>query len=243
MRSEPIIPTPAHSQNRDQETDLGFRRPMSDIHRAGSTCYMCNAPATCREHVPPKCIFPPGPRLRTNLVKVPSCDAHNLRKSKDDELLRHILACAPGNNELALQVVERGVMRAFDRRPHIVDTFLPNLTPIQIGDSESASFTIDIPRFEMSIQAIVRGLFFADTGKKLLVDLRVVWGVLLTPDLSQVPFFEVIERAERSLPPVTRGTNPRVFQYDFNESNSKTVRVCRLRFFEGHPIYVTWKTV
>ena len=134
---------------------------------------MCDAPATSREHVPPKCIFPDDAHLRKNLIKVPSCDAHNLRKSKDDELLRHVLACAPANNDLALRVVERGVMPSWERRPHILETFLPNLTPLKFGDYVTASFTIDINRFEASIRAIVRGLFFADTNKKLLADLIV----------------------------------------------------------------------
>lgn len=153
-----------------------------------STCYMCDEPATSREHVPPKCIFPD--------------DAH-LRKSKDDELLRHVLACAPANNDLALRVIESGVMPSWDRRPHILETFLPNLTPLKYGDYETASLTIDVPRFDSSVRAIVRGLFFADTGKKLLHELTVAWGALLSKELKS--------------------------------------GLCRLRFYEGHPIYVTWR--
>ena len=102
-----------------------------------STCYMCDAPATSREHVPPKCIFPDDAQFRINLITVPSCDVHNLKKSNDDELLRHVLAYAPGNNHLALHIVEQNVMPAFDRRPRLIDTFLPNLTPLQIGNKET----------------------------------------------------------------------------------------------------------
>jgi hypothetical protein len=206
-----------------------------------STCYMCEAPATSREHVPPKCIFPDDVHLRKNLVKVPSCEVHNLRKSKDDELLRHVLAVVPANNDLALRVVERGVMPAWERRPHILETFLPNLTSLKIGDYETASFTIDLARFNSSIRAIARGLFYADTGNKLLSDLTVAWGALLSKDHSKAPFFEVIRRGEQSLPPMHRGSNPKVFRYDFHELNDRTSGLCRLRFYEGHPIYVTWR--
>ena len=204
---------------------------------------MCDALATSREHVPPKCIFPDDAHLRKNLIKVPSCDAHNLRKSKDDELLRHVLACAPANNDLALRVVERGVMPSWERRPHILETFLPNLTPLKFGDYETATFTIDLARFEASIRTIVRGLFFADTSNKLLADLTVVWGALLSRDLSKAPYFEIIKRGEQTLPPMRRGSNPKVFQYDFHESNAWTGALCRLRFYEGHPIYVVWDDV
>lgn len=201
---------------------------------------MCDATATNREHVPCRGIFPAEDKYRKNLTKVPSCDAHNLRKSKDDELLRHILACAPGNNELALKVVER-VIPALDRRPHIMETFLPDLAAVQIGNFKSASFTIDVPRFESSIKAIVRGLFFSDTRSKLLGDLTVVWGALLTSDRSEAPFFDFIRNAERRYPPMKRGSNPRVFRYDFHYANFESPGLCRLRFYEGHPIYVAWK--
>jgi hypothetical protein len=204
------------------------------------TCYMCDAPAVSREHVPPKCIFPEDAQFRINLIKVPSCDVHNLQKSNEDELLRHVLVCAPGTNNLARHILERSVMPAFNRRPHIIDTFLPNLTPLQIGNIETAATTIDLSRFDSSIQAIARGLFFADTGKKLLAELAVAWGALLSDDLTEAPFLEIVRYWEQALPPMQRGTNPKVFQYDFHEFNNQTSALCRLRFYEGHPIYVVW---
>ncbi len=205
-----------------------------------STCYMCDAPATSREHVPPKCIFPDAAEFRKNLITVPSCDEHNLRKSMDDELLRQIIACAPGNNDLCLSVVEGGVIPALERRPHIVDTFLPNLRRVQLGDYESASYKIPFPRFKSCIGAIVRGLFYADTGEKLLLELDVGWGPLFPPDFTKPPFFEPIRRAEQALPPMRRGTNPKVFIYDFDYSPGHTTGFCRLRFYEGYPIWVVW---
>ncbi len=132
-------------------------------------------------------------------------------------------------------------MPSWDRRPHILETFVPNLTPLTFGNYETASFTIDIRRFESSIQAIVRGLFFADTGKKLLQELTVAWGALLTKDYSNAPFFEIIRRGEQTFPPMQRGSNPKVFRYDFHESKERSSGLCRLRFYEGHPIYVTWQ--
>jgi len=205
-----------------------------------ATCYMCESPATSREHVPPRCLFPDDPTFRKDLIKVPSCDVHNLRKSKDDELLRHILASAPGNNEHCLAIIERGVIPAFERRPHILETFLPNLAGIQMGAFKTASFTIDLARFESSIRSIVRGLFFAETAKKLEWDLTVVWGVLLTSDRAHAPFFQLIRGWEQRLPPMRRGSNPTIFSYDFHEFKNGTSALCRLRFYEGHPIYVGW---
>jgi hypothetical protein len=208
----------------------------------GATCYMCDNPATSEEHVPPKCLFPRDPALRRSLIRVPSCDIHNLRKSKDDELLRHILVAAPGNNRHCLSVVETGVIPAFERRPHILETFLPNLTGMQVGDFKTASFTIDVPRFEASIQAIVRGLFFHETGGKLAAALTVVWGALLTPDRSRAPFLSAIRAWQKRLRPIDRGANPEIFRYAFDQFSGGESHLCRLQFYEGHPIYIGWRS-
>lgn len=208
-----------------------------------SHCYMCDAAATGREHVPPKCIFPNDAHLRINLITVPSCDAHNLKKSKDDELLRHVLACAPANNELALRVVETGVIPAWEERPHLLKTFLPNFTPFTSGHHQTATFDIDLARFASSIRSIVRGLYFADTKKKLLADLDVVWGALLNRTRTEAPHLELVRRGEQTLPPMQRGSNPKVFRYDFQEPELAPGGLCRLQFYEGHPIYVIWERI
>lgn len=63
-------------------------------------CYWCGKLATSKEHVPPKCLFPEfkdtkdvyDNSFRHNLITVPSCDEHNLVKSRDDEYLMTCLA-------------------------------------------------------------------------------------------------------------------------------------------------------
>ena len=62
-------------------------------------CYFCGEPATSKEHVPPKCIFPEkkdslGYDFRRELITVPSCDEHNTVKADDDEFL---FLCLAGN--------------------------------------------------------------------------------------------------------------------------------------------------
>jgi len=145
-----------------------------------------------------------------------------------------------GNNDLSLLVVDKAVS-AMEQRPKITGTFLPNLKVIQVEDFETASYTINIPRFENSIKSLVRGLYYDQTGKKLLQELTVAWGALMNADYSISPYFEIIRHGETTLPKMTRGEHPRIFQYDFHE-NGKT-GLFRLRFYEGHPIYVTWTEV
>lgn len=132
-------------------------------------------------------------------------------------------------------------MRSFNRRPHLIDTFTPDLQVIQVGGLETGGFKLDVPRFELSIASIVRGLFFNETGKKLTTNLRVAWAHMLTENYSIAPFLEVIRKAEQELPANYVGANPKVFQYAFNTSKSGKTSMCRLRFYEGHPICITWK--
>ncbi len=84
------------------------------------TCYMCDAVAISREHVPPKCIFPelkdlPDKDFRKSLITVPSCYEHNSKKSKDDEFLMVSLAGIFGNNSIGFKHKFSKVDRAIKR--------------------------------------------------------------------------------------------------------------------------------
>ena len=65
------------------------------MNKTSVTCYMCSAPKTSVEHVPPKGLFPKskdlpaGMNLRKQLITVPACDLHNTEKSHDDEYLMY----------------------------------------------------------------------------------------------------------------------------------------------------------
>jgi hypothetical protein len=133
-------------------------------------------------------------------------------------------------------------MRSFDYRPHLVDKFTPDLRTIQSRHREEGAFQLDYPRLQVSIASVVRGLYFHETGKKLLLELSgPAWANMLTENYSRAPFLEPSGMAEQGLPANYVGANPRVFQYAFNTSKNGSVSLCRLRFYEGNPIYVTWK--
>jgi len=214
---------------------------MQEANQTKETCYACNALATGAEHIPPKCIFPNDSAYRCNLIKVPSCDKHNSMKSKDDELLRHVLVTAPENNKLAIKVLEDSVLPSFERRPHIVKTFFHKLTPINTGGMETAWYSIDLKRFQRSIRQIVRGLYFFTYEQKLHADLYVVWGALRTPDQLSAPFYDITKKGEKILPPIDSGANPKVFRYNFTFSRDKKTSLCRLQFYDGIPVLVTWR--
>jgi len=64
---------------------------------------MCDANGTTNDHVPPKCIFPKlkdsgGVNYRSNLIKIPSCEAHNLEVSGDDQVFFILIAMHANTN-------------------------------------------------------------------------------------------------------------------------------------------------
>ncbi len=92
-------------------------------------CYKCGAPASSKEHVPPKCLFPEEKDINTsffrhNLITVPSCDQHNSVKSKDDEFLLACITGIVGNNVIGFIHNLTKVKRVLAQR---VEGFLPAL--------------------------------------------------------------------------------------------------------------------
>src|SRR6266446_10964088 len=79
------------------------------------TCYACDQPKVSREHVPPLCFFPEekdaaGQSVyRRELIRVPSCEFHNTRKSDDDLYAAFHLAGTIRGNRCA-QLVREGVI-------------------------------------------------------------------------------------------------------------------------------------
>jgi hypothetical protein len=176
---------------------------------------------------------------RRNLITVASCDEHNLVKSKDDEYLRYLLACAPGVNAIAINVLGSSIIPSFDRRPHIIDTFMDDLQPVQFAGVDTATFKVDLKRFTTSVMAIAKGLYFHRYFKRLNDSNRVAWAPLMNFESMQAPYVEVIRQVNRLLPPQWIGENPAVFRYDISFSRNHSLCLIRMMFYEGHPIFIT----
>lgn len=132
------------------------------------TCYMCEAPATGREHVPPRCLFPeakdlPGTNHRKNLITVPSCDAHNSAKSKDDEYMMAVVSAFVLNDPVAKQHVDSKVMRTLKRNPKIAAGLVKGGDVL--GDG-IACMRVDSERIFRGCDYITRGLYYSKYTEK-----------------------------------------------------------------------------
>jgi len=126
-------------------------------------CYMCNAAAVTKEHVPPRSFFPAG--LRTGAVTVPSCVRHNLGNSNDVEYVRNVISTQHGVNDAAAEVFEV-TKRSFDLSPRLMSRTFRDVRPISIDGDETGAFTIDLQRHRRVMRAIAYGLYFHYFGRK-----------------------------------------------------------------------------
>lgn len=141
------------------------------------TCYCCDAKATSQEHAPPKCIFPTlkdanGINYRKNLIKVPSCDIHNMAKSDDDEYLLGILTLNIVNNQQGNDQAMTKVLRALIRSKGLSKALLKEETPVIVHDeeanqsAESIAYRVDEVRVKNSFKQIALAIYYHHYRKK-----------------------------------------------------------------------------
>lgn len=214
-------------------------------------CYWCGAPATSREHVPPKCLFPEGKDFkdliqkdfRKNLITVPSCDAHNLRKSNDDEYLMICLASRTGNNVEAFFQAYTKVRRARERNPSIIDVESEAIIETANAQFPVQWVNVDTLRLSHSFEAIARALYFYEFGVQFEGRCQVVTRLFSHPDAVQSTQFniracEMIELEIPSWNTGTKGENPEIFTYQFSPEDPMKVRTLCLTFYGKTRVYV-----
>jgi hypothetical protein len=203
-------------------------------------CYACDAPKTSMEHAPPRCFFPEtkdanGHYLfRTNLITVPSCDAHNAEKSGDDAYALWHLAGLDGVNgcgEMMHAKLHR--MREHDRDKR-GGSFARRLVSESVGFTEDGRVAAraDGPRMERFLCSVAQAVYFFETCKKLLVPLRVTNIGNCARDADHLRTLQEREAgfdAEMGECEVL-GANPQVFQYSIRQKSNGIILV-RMAFY------------
>jgi hypothetical protein len=220
-----------------------------------ATCFMCDQPATTKEHVPPKCFFPEYKDLkkdhRRNLITVKACKDHNLGTSKDDEYLLVVICAHWLNNSIGDDQARAKVLRALKNSPGLYRRFFgPGKTGRLIIDNELFhTAPVDRERFESSMEKIARGIYFHHFRQKwtgsVLIDSSHLYPLLdsSTPD-ELVQTLSMMQRTIGQLRQVMLdepkyGANPGVFYYqmgpDMNRQPSDTI--IRMVFYEGFDVF------
>jgi hypothetical protein len=158
-----------------------------------TVCAICGvAPATTRDHVPPKGIFTePRP---SDLITVPSCEACNAGGSRYDEIFRVYLSLHVGTETSATQrLLTNGARRTVAKNRRLRRQILKSLEPtylttrggIIVGKGYRCKW--DSEAHDKVVERITRGLYFHHFGEVLGPKANVVvhWFRSLTPKMLE----------------------------------------------------------
>ena len=207
-------------------------------------CYMCDDEAKSSEHIPPKCLFPEikdlpeGFDLRKNLIKVPSCDEHNLKKSGDDEYLLFVLACNISINNAGLHHWATKIRRAMQKRPTKKRIF-KELKPIVYNGTYTATFNVDIERLNKQFDHIARGIYYHHFHERWIypIDIFIPFAIDTSPYKG--------EKRNKSMNDITHlmksfvkeelkfGDNPEIFFYQLKSEKNPDRFALRMVFYGG----------
>lgn len=214
-------------------------------------CYWCAAPATSREHVPPKCIFPElgdtvdGRNHREQLITVPACELHNVAKSHDDEYLLYILAINILNNSVGHAQAATKVLRAFKRASGLAQRVLGTTRSILVEEigtgkvEQTVAVKIDDARLSNALEHIARAIYFHHFGKRWIARVRTFPEFLMLLDLPSAlernERFEALRHSANELfaSSERHGANQDVFFYQVLEDPNDSSQIIMRTSFYG----------
>jgi hypothetical protein len=207
-------------------------------------CYWCGKVSTSLEHIPPKCLFPEkkdtehifNQSFREELITVPSCDLHNSKKSKDDEYLLVCLSAMVGNNDVALIHAYTKVKRTLAHSPGIINKIDDFIIKVGNRNFPISAIKVDNKRLRNSFEGIARGLYYNEYSSVFVGYLNIISTLFYVQNPSDQKsmdsnkFIEkcidLIKKEQLSWNTEIKGSNPRVFKYQFSPKdgfNSQTV--------------------
>lgn len=209
-------------------------------------CYRCTSPAVGRDHVPPQAFFPKPKEalgLRRDLITVPSCEAHNVGRSGDDEYAFALLASAVSPGRISAGF-DRRVMKTLTRgqRP-LGARMLRRSMRLWMPEGPTAGIQFERDRLEGVLRATALGLLFNEYGERVPGDLHVAveagpfaqshdGGVRLYvagPDLAH------LRQGLEKLGVPAQGANPSVFTFSLARL---PVPVVRMTFYDEIVVWV-----
>jgi hypothetical protein len=144
-----------------------------------AVCAICGCkPATTRDHIPPKSLYPKPIDGDINLNTVPACAQCNNGSSRDDEAFKVLIGVATGEfQDVPLKVID-SLARTIGRNSRIASQIFSTkkmvLTNLRGPILEPAvSITFDFEPYDRVITRIVRALYWIETNQALPADAQI----------------------------------------------------------------------
>jgi hypothetical protein len=200
-------------------------------------CYLCGAPATTRDHIPPLGLFSePRP---TDLITVPACCACNNKTKLDDEYFRLMVAAGSNDSPQSIAILHQRIIPRMRKTPALIVDFMSSIRRVDVHSAggiylgQVPEFPFNRSRIQVVIDKIVRGLFFKNTKHRLATD-YVVADFHYNP-----PIQASLQNAITRLPLFTVGDGS-VFSYCFSLSDTaESESYWFLMFYNDTSLFVT----
>jgi len=154
------------------------------LHKTGECVYCGKIAPITEDHVPPKSLFAkPRP---SNLIKVPSCKechSENKQVSQDDEYFRLMLTlCEDTANHPDVEKILPIVLRSLARPDKVgfAKSLIKNMKKVYVRTQSGlylgtkTSYDVNLTRLDNVAKRIAKGLFYYETGNRLLDEYEVV---------------------------------------------------------------------
>lgn len=218
-----------------------------------NVCYYCGTRVTNREHIPPLCLFPEtkdtfGLDFRKDLITVPSCYKHNLKKSTDDEFLLISIAGIVGNNLVGLHHNFTKVNRALRRKSieFLESTIMnnPQLIDHEIGGRKFPVIigNPDFTRLIRCFSQIARGLYFYEFNQVFKGKMRTLLGFIKYKEGDMNTYIRFIRDrvAHDHSDEDCKGSNPQIFKYFFLPPDKDGIIALKMIFYGETDVYVAF---
>lgn len=208
-------------------------------------CYLCDGEATSVEHSPAKSFFPSD--IRVNLITVPSCSLHNEDTSADDEYVRNIISMSLGNNSTGVSHFTDKGTRSLSRSIGLMKATTGKNKRVYYTEPDSEelkpsyAFQIDRLCFDRVMRKTAYGIFHYKYGQTWNRELIVGTEYLRTEGLQADQIGELLSQAKEYHHLVKfEGTNPDVFQFSFQRTESDDVRdqILIMKYYGGFEVWV-----
>lgn len=214
-------------------------------------CYACSKISVSSEHVPPQSIFPAlkdtddRTDYRKNLITVPSCTDHNLKKSGDDEYFRLILLSNLNLNKEALNLVQNKIFRQLERKPLIALELYNNIKSyVKYNEEVIPIISLDFTRFDNYFKLIVKGLYYHHYGRKYNNSITIYCPTFINDNHEEQEkrnlFSKLLSEGDKHFIKSFHGENEKIFKYSFAELEEKTFYL-KTVFYQHIPIYAIIK--
>jgi hypothetical protein len=197
------------------------------------TCVFCSAPATSRDHIPPKGFFLPP--LRENLVTVPACTSCNNGASECDDRFRSFVSMRVGaGNPQKLDLWRSKVLPGIRRNRKEFRRLIRSMRDVEVytqggiylGVATQCAFEAE--PHDNGIRRTVRGLYWHEFGEALPREIPI-------EVLIQGPNWKAALSSLLPMMQVRAIGSPETFQYAFGRvADVPTASVWLFNFFAGH---------